>query len=92
MNSIVLLGEKGTKARGYKSRPDMNSRSGKKTIIKNSDVWIKVKTTNKNDKSNNNSSMKKDETVEQALVDGNLKEMEGQTISSVSTQNNSSLK
>ena len=36
--------------------------------------------------------MKKDETVEQALVDGNLKEMEGQTISSVSTQNNSSLK
>ena len=70
----------------------MNSRSGKKTIIKNSDVWIKVKTTNKNDKSNNNSSMKKDETVEQALVDGNLKEMEGQTMSSVSTQNNSSLK
>ena len=70
----------------------MNSRSGKKTIIKNSDVWIKVKTTNKNDKSNNNSSMKKDETVEQALVNGNLKETEGQTISSVSTQNNSSSK
>ena len=70
----------------------MNSRSGKKTIINNSDVWIKVKTTNKNDKSNNNSSMKKDETVEQALVDGNLKETEGQTISSVSTQNNSSSK
>ena len=84
-SNSIQSGQKGTLARGYKSRSDVNSLSGKKTLPKSSDIWIKVKTANKSNKSNNNSSMKKDVSMEQAVVDRNINVIEGQTVTSVST-------